>query len=33
MPLVLSRCKQLMESKDISNTADTSEKNKELGLN
>lgn len=33
MPLISSRCKQLMEAEDISNTADTSGKNKELSLN
>lgn len=33
MPSILSRCKQLMETKDISNTTETSGKNKELGLN
>lgn len=33
MPLILSRCKQLMETEDISKRADTSGKNKELGLN
>lgn len=33
--LILSRCKQLMETEDISNTADTlgKKKHKELGLN
>lgn len=32
MPLILSRCKQLMETEDISNTTDTPGKNKRAGF-